>query len=272
MLPVVHNVVHREGVSSNAPGRTHECVHKTHIVACHVRANGTYICGNEEVLARSPYLGLLPAGERDCNGLVGPYEMYWCAFEWDGVQRETGSKSVLLELHNSRVRRGHLHRLNGSELRNVIHIFRDLQRLSRHPDLSSQIRASTRVLELLALWGEPDAHEGEERAVRAYRSLIEQCAEEHGTSLRDIAEKVGYSPDHLGVLFQKEMGMTPSDYRMRLRLLRARELLVTTVLPVSEIAREVGFPDANYFARIFRRTYGMSPRQFSRTNVPGLAG
>ena len=110
--------------------------------------------------------------------------------------------------------------------------------------------------------------EGEEKSVRIYRNLIEQYAQQPELSLSQLAERVGMSADHLGMLFQKEMGMTPSEYRTRLRLLRARELLISTAMSVSDVARQVGFPDANYFARVFRRAYGMSPREFSRTNIP----
>ena len=270
MLPVVHNVVHVEGRYDRALGQFHECVHTTHIIACHVRAGGRYICGTEELTVRSPYMGVLPAGERDANGLVGAWEMYWCAFAWPGVKSETG-RTVLLDLQSASVRRTHLRQLTSTEVRNVVGIFRELMSLWRQPDISSQIRGANKVLELLALWAEPAVIEGEEKSVRLYRNLIEQYAQQPEVSLSTLAERIGLSADHLGVLFQREMGMTPSDYRTRLRLLRARELLVSTAKPVSEVARESGFPDANYFARVFRKTYGMSPREFSRSNLPGIA-
>ena len=88
-------------------------------------------------------------------------------------------------------------------------------------------------------------------------------------SLGALAERVGLSGDHLGARFRKEIGMTPVEYRTRLRLLRARELLVSTTLNVAQIAREVGFLDANYFTRLFRRSYRMTPRRFARTHTPG---
>ena len=44
------------------------------------------------------------------------------------------------------------------------------------------------------------------------------------------------------------------------------ELLVSTQLPNSEIARLTGFPDYNYFYRVFRRQTGLTPRQY-RTSI-----
>ena len=87
-------------------------------------------------------------------------------------------------------------------------------------------------------------------------------------SLAELAGRVGMSADHLGVLFKAELGMTPVEYRARLRLLRARELLVSTALPIRQIARETGFPDGNYFARVFRKEYGMTPREYAGGNLP----
>ena len=109
-----------------------------------------------------------------------------------------------------------------------------------------------------------------DRAVLLYRDLIEQHADQPGVSLSEIADRVGLSVDHLATLFRKEIGMTPVEYRTRLRLLRAREILVSSPMPVGDVAREVGFPDANYFIRLFRKTYGDSPRRYAHTHRPSV--
>ncbi len=218
---------------------------------------------------RSPYLLLVPAGDRDANGLIGPFELRWFAFDSEAVCRAGGSR-VSLELAGSRVHRSHLRPLEAAELRTAVALFRRIGVLWRRPDLPSQLRTRSLVLEALALWADAPARpRGEDRAVRIYRDLIEQYADDPDRSLEELAGRVGMSVNHLSVLFLAEMGMTPVSYRTRLRLLRARELLVSTVLPVARIAREVGFADGNYFARAFRRAYGMNPREFSRAHAMG---
>lgn len=42
----------------------------------------------------------------------------------------------------------------------------------------------------------------------------------------------------------------------------AERLLVSTDMNVTEIARSIGYNDANYFTRVFKKKYGMSPRDF----------
>ena len=272
MLPIVHEVVHAQGFFKKRLGSYFEWVHPTHVISCHVRSGGNYIIGRERLTLRSPYLGLLAAGERDANGLVGPYEMFWCSFEWEGIRSGAGDQ-IGLVLGSASVLRSHIRPLKPSELQRVVGLFRDLQSLSRAPDLPARLQASAKLVSLLALWAEPPvAREGEERAVRLYRNLIEQYAVEPSVSLEELARRVGMSVDHLGMLFHKEMGMPPIEYRTSLRLLRARELLANTAKPISEIGSEVGFPNLNYFGRIFRKRYGLTPREFSKaTLAPGEA-
>ena len=263
-LPKVHSVVHAEGVSTNKPGEFHHSYHEEHVIACHYRAQGLYLSGKEHLQVRAPYMGLLPAGELDSNGLVGHFRMIWCKFLWDGLKSETGDR-VALALGPARVHRSHVRNLSVSEVPGVLKRFRELQALQRRSDLPSQLRASALILDLLATWAElPVQDSGDEKAVRLYQSLIEQHAEHADVPLSTLAERVGYTADHLGELFHKEVGKTPVAYRTQIRLERARDLLKSTPMPISEIARDAGFPDANYFARIFRRTFGVSPRDFAR--------
>ncbi len=60
-------------------------------------------------------------------------------------------------------------------------------------------------------------------------------------------------------LFKKEVGMTPVEYRNRLRINRAKRLLDDPELPIYEIASMVGFESASYFNRIYKRYTGDSP-------------
>ena len=267
-LPEVHSVVHVEGVSKNKPGQFFECVHEEHVIACHIRAHGNYIAGTEHRTGlRGPYMGILPAGERDANGLIGHFRMVWCKFFWSQLHSETGER-VALKLGDARVHRGHTRFLTAAEASRVTTLFRELQTLSRRPDLPSRFQASAKVLELMAIWAElPAEAGGDERAVRLYQSLIEQHAEQSDVALSALAERIGYTPDHLGELFHREVGITPVAYRTQVRLERARDLLKAAPIPISEVARDAGFPDANYFSRIFRRSFGISPRDYARRSV-----
>jgi transcriptional regulator GlxA family with amidase domain len=54
------------------------------------------------------------------------------------------------------------------------------------------------------------------------------------------------------------------DYVRSLRLARARELIVSTKTPLTDVALETGFYDLPHFDKTFRKHYGVSPYQFRR--------
>lgn len=78
----------------------------------------------------------------------------------------------------------------------------------------------------------------------------------------DLAASLGVTPGYLTRLFRKELGMTPSEYLTRLRIVRARELLANPAFTITDVAARVGYDDAAYFSRIFLKETGHSPRAF----------
>lgn len=77
--------------------------------------------------------------------------------------------------------------------------------------------------------------------------------------LAAIASAVHLSPKYLARCFRSSLGITPMAYVRRHRLSRARELLVTSDLPVSRIALNTGFVQTAHFSRTFRSEFGVSP-------------
>lgn len=81
-------------------------------------------------------------------------------------------------------------------------------------------------------------------------------------SLHDLAEHSHISEEHLSRLFRKEVGTTLTTYIADLRSKKAAELLKTTQLSISEIAMYVGYSDSNYFVKVFKKRYGMTPSTY----------
>ena len=63
-------------------------------------------------------------------------------------------------------------------------------------------------------------------------------------------------------LFKKEKGFNFADFITRVRLDRAKKLLLDPDYTVVRIATEVGYQDASYFCRVFRQSMGMMPNQY----------
>ncbi len=64
--------------------------------------------------------------------------------------------------------------------------------------------------------------------------------------------------------FRQATGLTPLDYVHTLRLEESKQLLETTDLPIDAIASEVGYEDASFFRRLFRRKVGLTPHAYRR--------
>ena len=77
--------------------------------------------------------------------------------------------------------------------------------------------------------------------------------------LVDIARAACLSPYHFHRAFGQAFGETPHRYRNRLRLERARRMLESTGLTVTEICGAVGFESAPSFSALFRREFGVPP-------------
>ncbi|WP_329075331.1 AraC family transcriptional regulator [Streptomyces niveus] len=89
-------------------------------------------------------------------------------------------------------------------------------------------------------------------------------------SIAEHAKHLGVSVAELRELVRRLAGSTPKDYVMTIRLGRAKDLLATTDLPVSSIARRVGYDDPAYFTRVFNRRVGLSPSGFREQHHRGF--
>ena len=88
-------------------------------------------------------------------------------------------------------------------------------------------------------------------------------------SLRDVAGELGLTPGHLTTVVRRRTGRTVQEWIIERRMAEARRLLVETDLAIQEVARQVGIADPGYFSRLFRRTYGTSPRDWRGRRRPG---
>lgn len=81
-------------------------------------------------------------------------------------------------------------------------------------------------------------------------------------AIGDLARIAELSESRLAHLFREQTGVTPLQFLEQQRIARARELLLVTGRSVADIAEEVGMSDATWFARVFRRHVGASPREY----------
>lgn len=81
-------------------------------------------------------------------------------------------------------------------------------------------------------------------------------------SRQEMAETLGVSPRYLTRIFCQELGLSPWDYLNRYRIFQAKDLLRHTNKSITEVGSMVGFNDASYFSRVFRRLADLTPTEY----------
>ncbi len=102
---------------------------------------------------------------------------------------------------------------------------------------------------------------GENSNISFAKSYIEQNYDKE-IFIGELAKQMGYSTPHLINKFKAYYGITPKAFFSQVRILKAKELLLTTDKLSREIAYFLGFSDALYFIRFFKKYTGVTPTQF----------
>lgn len=105
-----------------------------------------------------------------------------------------------------------------------------------------------------------------EKVLEAVRFLNAHYMED--ISLSKLAARFYMNPTYLSRIFRKVMGVSYSEYLIRVRIRQALRLLNDTDKKITEIAQETGFHSDNHFCKMFRQVMGVSPLKY-RTAAKG---
>ncbi|ACX65822.1 response regulator [Paenibacillus sp. Y412MC10] len=89
-------------------------------------------------------------------------------------------------------------------------------------------------------------------------------------SLQAIADHMYMHPVHVSRLFKMETGFNVSDYVLRLKMEQAAELLADHSLKNFEIALKLGYHNPNYFIRVFKKYYSVTPQEYRNSLETGM--
>ena len=106
-------------------------------------------------------------------------------------------------------------------------------------------------------------HTTDRQVLQAARFINEHFRQQ--ITAGDIAAAAGFSPNYLSRKFREAAGIGVHDYLVFIRLRNAAFELLTTDDSVTDIALRNGFSDSNYFKDVFKKKYGMTPREYRKT-------
>lgn len=102
------------------------------------------------------------------------------------------------------------------------------------------------------------------------KEIVDQSFQ-NDLSLEELSHSVAVSPFYLSRLFREELGIGFAEYLTRLRMEKSLTLLAQGV-SVKECSFAVGYNDPNYFSRLFRKYYQLSPTEYRESSLPKKGG
>ena len=99
-----------------------------------------------------------------------------------------------------------------------------------------------------------------------YRKALQYIKEHYteGITVADVSKQINYSESYFGYAFKKKYKMTVSQYVRELQLAKSKDLLENTSFSVSSVASYVGFDDFTYFSALFKKHFGLSPKEYRK--------
>lgn len=102
----------------------------------------------------------------------------------------------------------------------------------------------------------------------AFLSRIRACIEANlvrsDYSVSDLCQDAGLSRTSLHNELKKRTGKSTTDFINHIRLIKAKELLLQGSFSISEVAHKVGYNEASYFSKLFKKEFGFSPKDIKR--------
>lgn len=140
-----------------------------------------------------------------------------------------------------------------------------LTHLSRSPQVQEVIQPLVlSLLHLCRLVVNTRAENQRPRAEFLYHSVCNWVQDNYARPLtRDsVALFFNITPNHLSKLFSQHGSMGFVEYVRWVRMAKARMILQKYHLPIGEVAVRCGYPDSDYFCRLFRRQFGVTPGEY----------
>lgn len=106
--------------------------------------------------------------------------------------------------------------------------------------------------------------ENNNNAVFSAISFIDKNYTNCNLTLADVAKHVHLNVQYLGRIFKKQTGSSCTDYIQQVRISHAQELLQSTSMSITEISMRVGYMDATYFSRVFKKLKKQTPARYRK--------
>lgn len=194
--------------------------------------------------------------ERQVMILLDEFKQMW----YHSDCKESAVKSACYSMLNSLTQMYH-----------TMHIHQDIDVSLEHPGLIiDAIDSSFNYLEVDLMIRDKTAaffyhlshRQEEDNTIYLIKEYINTHYKDPSLSVKSISENVFLSVSYLCTYFKNETGITLNQYITDFRIKKAMHLLADTNMKVLDVSKAVGYRDSNYFAKIFKKQTGLSPKEY----------
>ncbi|MEH7239072.1 response regulator transcription factor [Bacillus sp. JJ1562] len=107
----------------------------------------------------------------------------------------------------------------------------------------------------------PNTYQKEKTGIHLIEEFVRQNYQKE-INLQEIADRFFFSREYISRKFKQEFDDTITDYVMKIRMEKAKELLENPHLKIYEIANHVGYQNEKYFSKLFKKLIGVRPNEY----------
>lgn len=154
---------------------------------------------------------------------------------------------------------------------NILRLFREITEVVKSERFNFQITAAGILLQIIGSFTELTsekyyAKNEKELLIRQARMMLADNLQEP-KSPAEIARKLNIGYSSLRKLFKGYVGISPSQYQMQHRIIKAKELLTNQNTEIKQIAYSLGFDSTSHFTKTFKNKTGIAPGKFRKNSV-----
>ena len=162
----------------------------------------------------------------------------------------------------------HFYRLPEAAKESVLDCFKALQENTEHPDTYSSYYEQANIIKILCTLARLTASDKRKHTLTEKDLLVQKAATyvknhyDQQLTLGELASKFSFSKEYFSILFKQTTGFGFNEYLTQIRIAHSVMLLTSTDHSITQISTMCGFNDSNYFAAVFKKRYGVTPRKY----------
>ncbi|MNI10056.1 Arabinose operon regulatory protein [compost metagenome] len=194
-----------------------------------------------------------------------PWSYRWIGFK--GTHTDQFLSQLGISAHTPIVRTAHNRKANA--------LFHQMEQTLREGAMSCELQAGGYLRLLMGEYAkEHTSPASQKQSISPQQQQVEQAIRwltlqyTQSISIEQMAHDLGYHRTYLSKIFKEYTGLSPINFLLKLRMERAKHLMMER-LTIEQVASSVGFTDALYFSKQFRKWHGCSPSEY-RAGKPQL--